>query len=240
MPAVGTAKSGTMSKDLMRSWSSETNPLVPTNMLGSAVPHRLAMGLPPRVPVELKGKVFHPLSTAAAQRSSTAPQGRFGATQWLTPSVLGGNTLRVSASDQALLSGNPLLRLGRLGGGGGGGGGPPRQITRDPITGDEADRTRQPMGSSQHTLTMPNGQPVFFPAKGTIRSVGSEFEAHQASSPAARAKSEKLQYEIWREAQRRSAAERELRSVEIHGRSRPPWVGDAASSGYMELYPQTR
>ena len=54
----------------------------------------------------------------------------------------------------------------------------------------------------------------------------------------------KLEYELWCEAQRRSAAERELRQVQIHGRSRPPWIGDAESSGYQslsksDLMPQT-
>ena len=36
------------------------------------------------------------------------------------------------------------------------------------------------------------------------------------------------------------AAEREMRVVQIHGRSRPPWIGDARSSGYIDLMPQTR
>jgi len=35
----------------------DTNPLVPTNMQGAAVPHRLAMGLPPSVPVSLGSAV---------------------------------------------------------------------------------------------------------------------------------------------------------------------------------------
>ena len=61
--------------------------------------------------------------------------------------------------------------------------------------------------------------------------------AQVSSSPSGRARAEKVEYELWLEAQKRSAAERELRQVRIHGRSRPPWVGNAAASGYRDLAP---
>ena len=50
------------------------NPLVPTNMLGETVPHRLAMGLPPSGPVALGPKVMAP----ARSLRSVAGSGRLG------------------------------------------------------------------------------------------------------------------------------------------------------------------
>lgn len=93
---------------------------------------------------------------------------------------------------------------------------------------------------------LPNGQPFIFPAKGTISSIGSEHSLlSMTSSPSGKARTDRLQYELWCEAQMRKSAERELRQVHIHGRSRPPWIGEGRASGYGSLYkerlmPQTR
>ena len=81
-------------------------------------------------------------------------------------------------------------------------------------------------------------KPMLFPARGTINSIGSFGSLGSlGSSPSGRSTptTRKLEYELWCEAQKRAAIERELRQVIIHGRSRPPWVGDAASSGYEVL-----
>lgn len=181
--------------------------------------------------------------------------------QWLTPSTLGGNTLRVSASDAELLASAPLrLRMQTASASRSA-----RPRGRNPITGDapkyacphtrdrapplpltrlahlcRSEQQQQQMGLSQALLLLPNGQPLIFPPRGTIGSVGAEGVPQPSKSPGSRAKSEKIEYELWCEAQRRKGAERELRTVQIHGRSRPPWIGDSESSGYQKLYPQTR
>ena len=91
-----------------------------------------------------------------------------------------------------------------------------------------------------------NGRPFIFPPRGTVASIGSESSLFSSSSsPAGKARAERLEYALYLEAQKRRAAERELRQVRIHGRSRPPWVGEGRSAGYGELYrerlaPQTR
>ena len=170
------------------------------------------------------------------------------------PSSLGGNPLRVSASDAALLanaSSAPLVGL--LSGGGGSAAMLPRPRPvrgRNPITGDPAREVPPPSMSASHGtgMTLHNGRPFMLPSRGTIASMGSNGDFSEslmstsslAQSPAGRAKAERLQYDIWCEAQQRKAAERELRQVRIHGRARPPWIGDARSSGYRDLMPQTR
>ena len=212
------------------------NLLVPTNLLGEAVPHRLAMGLPPSVPVELKGRVA---ATAAQLRSSGGlrhrPQrfnasgselGRFANSHWLQPSTVGGNPARLSASDASLLASASLPpdSLARYR--------PPQPRARNPITGDVPKPPPPPAAMSMHS---PFGsRPFIFPARGTIGSIGSA--SSRPKTPQAR----KLEYSLWCEAQRRASAERELRQVQIHGRSRPPWIGDCESSGYRQLYPQSR
>lgn len=62
---------------------------------------------------------------------------------------------------------------------------------------------------------------------------------HRSSSRAGASKIKRLQNELWCEAERRGHAERELRNVQVHGRSRPPWVGDSAGSGYARLSAET-
>jgi len=174
------------------------------------------------------------------------------------PSSLGGNTLRVSASDaQLLANAGPVASMlstyssatlqQR-----------PRPMRgRNPISGDPA-REVTPSKSNSQVMTLHDGRPFMFPPRGTLKSIGStggfnqsimnsssQLDAH-GSSPASRSKAEKLQYHIWCEAQARKAAERELRVITIHGRSRPPWVGQGRASGYGELnyrerlMPQTR
>ena len=145
--------------------------------------------------------------------------------------------MRVSASDAMLLANAPPLRTltppGR-----------PNKAARgrNPITGYEPKYPPNRGPGSQVGLTLHDGRPFMLPAKGTIAAIGAENASHQlhAMSPAGRAKSDRLRYELWCEANKRAQIERELRQVRIHGRSRPPWVGDGAAAGYQSLYPQTR
>jgi hypothetical protein len=109
--------------------------------------------------------------------------------------------------------------------------------TPNPITG-EAVRIPPPPRSLRGSFSassLGGSQGMLFPARGTINSIGSisTGESPLRKSPSRRAG--KLEYEVWCEAQRRQAAERELRQVIIHGRSRPPWIGDAEASGYRSL-----
>jgi hypothetical protein len=166
----------------------------------------------------------HPLLSAgfSAQMSST--------------STLGGNPTRLSASDANLLAGASVPiglgsvhpALGR----------PLPPCHPNPITGNAYQPP--PRSASSGSFGM-GSKPMLFPARGTINSIGSTASLHSGASPSRRGarRAEKLEYELWCEAQRRSAAERELRNVQIRGRSRPPWVGDSAASGYNSLRPQT-
>jgi len=101
----------------------DTNPLVPTNMQGAAVPHRLAMGLPPSVPVSLGSAVVAPSrslrSLAHSQKAGPPGEGsvslaslrsiqsdapsRFQNSRHMRPTML-GSSMRLSASDAALVA----------------------------------------------------------------------------------------------------------------------------------------
>jgi hypothetical protein len=199
--------------------------------------------------MEMSGKMLRSSRSLHSMQRSHPEGGRFGSmsSKWLTPSTLGGNAMRLNPSDAALVANPPPVLRMRASASTRGMAAAERD--RNPITGEER-RPAMPGGmpmSSSQTLTLPNGQPLLFPAKGYINTVGSENAAHNVSSPAARAKTERLQYELFCEAQRRAMVERELRTVQIHGRTRPPWIGDGAASGYGSLahhhgslYPQTR
>ena len=149
------------------------------------------------------------------------------------PSQLGGNPGRISSSDAAILA-NASGPIGLMSHGAAR---PRPKPTPNPITG-EAVRIPPPPRSLRGSFSassLGGSQGMLFPARGTINSIGSisTGESPLRKSPSRRAG--KLEYEVWCEAQRRQAAERELRQVIIHGRSRPPWVGDAEASGYRSL-----
>lgn len=152
---------------------------------------------------------------------------------------LGGNPTRLTATDAALLAGatQPIGLNGR-------GGGKAPKPTRNPITGEV--RRAVPRAPSANGWELGfAGKPLLFPPRGTLRSIGSFSSSPSGTSAKSRAKTEKLEYEIFLEAERAAAADRMLRQVKIRGRSRPPWVGDSEASGYRSLdrsrlYPQTR
>ena len=107
----------------MASAAQPENLLMPTNMLGAAVPHRLAMGLPPSVPVSLGNAVVAPsrnlrgvtrkhfvatdgsisLSSLRTLGMGRDVPNRFQHSRSNQPTMLGGS-MRVSASDAALLA----------------------------------------------------------------------------------------------------------------------------------------
>ena len=108
------------------------------------------------------------------------------------PSNLGGNTLRLSTSDALLLANAPPIRLRtpqyRA----------PARRGRNPITGDvpKTAPVLQAALSSQ-TLTLHDGRPFIFPARGTIAALGGSIasltsDATLNGSPGSKAKSEKL------------------------------------------------
>ena len=128
--------------------SASAETLVPTNVFGNAVPHRLAMGLPPPAPVALGSAVAAPprnlrhaaahtrpmgssdgmISLASLRTLKSSNAGRFQHSRQYAPAGIGGNTMRVSASDAALLALAPASRLEPSS--------PPRRPrTRDPIIG---------------------------------------------------------------------------------------------------------
>ena len=156
--------------------------------------------------------------------------------QTLGPSNLGGNPGRISSYDAALLANAPPIGLmhATLTGK------PRPSRTRNPITGDvpkAAPAVARSLRGSESSM-FGGSKPMLFPARGTINSIGSFGSLGSlGSSPSGRSTptTRKLEYELWCEAQKRAAAERELKQVIIHGRSRPPWVGDASASGYEEL-----
>jgi hypothetical protein len=150
------------------------------------------------------------------------------------PSQLGGNPGRISSSDAAILA-NASGPIGLMSHGTQR---PRPRPAPNPITGEAVKMPPPPrsLRDSQSASSLLGGShPMLFPARGTINSIGSfsTGDSPLRKSPSRRAG--KLEYEVWCEAQRRQAAERELRQVIIHGRSRPPWIGDAEASGYRSL-----
>lgn len=209
--------------------ASHTNPLVPTNMHGAAVPHRLAMGLPPPQSTSLGGLVAAPSRSLrhaggssavslASIRSRRPTESRFEHSSRHEPAMVGGNTLRVSASDAAILS---LASLSKQQ--------PPlqrsptqRPRTRDPIIG------AVPEPAPRRVMTTESTPGVFrygnrefpFPERGSIAQM-------PTGSPHSDSRSrKKLEYDLWLEAQKRTSLEKCLKQVVIHGRSRPPWIGE--------------
>ena len=165
----------------------------------------------------------------------------FACAQLQGPSQLGGNPGRVSSSDAAILA-NASGPIGLMSHNAR----PRPKPSVNPITGERP--KLPPPRSLRNSLSESSfgSKPMLFPARGTINSIGSLHSdgSPTRSSPHKSRRAGKLEYELWCEAQRRSAAERELRQVQIHGRSRPPWIGDAESSGYRslsksDLMPQT-
>ena len=167
---------------------------------------------------------------------------RFSNSMHYGPSSMGGNTGRISAYEANKIANAPpasLLHstLHRK---------PRPALQRNPITGEGA-RPLPPrsLRASGSESSLHGGfKPILFPPRGTINSIGSTDSLHGSPSSSflgrPSPKARRLEYEVWLEAQRRSALERELKQVIIHGRSRPPWIGDARSSGYRDLMPQTR
>ena len=220
------------------------NPLVPTNMLGASIPNRLAGNPAPRVPAELGGTVgaAPQVRSLASLKSSSSrnltldmgPHSRMSNTKLLaSSSSLGGNTLRISASDMALLQNAPPLRNIIMSGK------PPPKRTRNPLTGDIPNY--EPSHASSHSdVLLPNGRPLGtqFPARGSLSSIGNGGSTYGGASmsPSGFKKSEAIRYELFLEQQRREQAEKELMFVRIHGRSRPPWVGDGLAAGYADLF----
>jgi len=218
----------------------DTNPLVPTNMQGAAVPHRLAMGLPPSVPVSLGSAVVAPSrslrSLAHSQKAGPPGEGsvslaslrsiqsdapsRFQNSRHMRPTML-GSSMRLSASDAALVALSAPPRQG---------GSPPgRPRPRDPITGDVPEPATAPLSNvaeSTEGVFRHGSREYPFPLRGTIGSIGGGFSTRLPSR-----REERLEKKLWLEAQRRSAAERTLRTVTIHGGTHPPWLAPPMEPG---------
>ena len=158
-----------------------------------------------------------------------------------------GGSMRLSASDAALIAMSAGAHHGarvspqRT---------KPRPRTRDPILGavpeplDTAYRASTASLTSE-TLVRLGGREFPFPPRGSIASIGSEHLASTSTSSAKRPSRhlQKLEYELWCEAQRRAMAEAQLRTVTVHGRSRPPWLDEldepphgSSRNGLMPVY----
>jgi len=224
----------------------DVNPLIPTNMHGAAVPHRLAMGLPPSVPISLGNAVLAPSkslrSMAHSQKSGPHGDGcislaslrtirndapsRFQHSRNHSATMIGGS-MRLSASDAALVALSAPARPS--------GSPPARPRERDPITGKVPEPTAPSRSAtaSSETVFRFGAREFDFPARGTIGSVGGERVPSRQQR--------KLEYKLWQETQRREAAERALRTVTIHGRSLPPWIAEVPQAGgEFGLMPQYR
>lgn len=98
-----------------------------------------------------------------------------------------------------------------------------RPRTRDPILGGVPE-TVLPRAQT----AVESGPGIFrfgareypFPERGSIHMIGSSSGKSGHSNH-----QKKLEYEIWQEAQERARKERTLRTVVVHGRSLPPWIG---------------
>jgi len=168
------------------------------------------------------------LRSLQSTSSSEAPH-RFQSTPAIPQTMLGGN-MRLSASDAALISLSAASRAS-----------PPRvqqrPRTRDPILGCVPEDPTLPRAmtssASSETVFRYGSRTVSFPARGSIASIGDPFEATKHVSR----KKQQLEYELWCEQQKRSNAEAQLRTVVVHGRSKPPWIGEVEERpGLMPIF----
>ena len=78
--------------------------------------------------------------------------------------------------------------------------------------------------ASSSSLPILASNMMLFPERGSIRAQGAPARNGGSKVGAGSVKANQLEYEVWCEAQKRAAAERELLQVMIRGRSRPPWM----------------
>lgn len=140
-----------------------------------------------------------------------------------------GGSIRLSASDAALVAMSAPPRASP----------PPksRPRTRDPILGivPEPEPLAVPAQMSSTEGVFRNGSREFaFPPRGTIASVGEQFERCHSRQ------AQRLEYQLWRQQQKRASAEDILRTVTIHGRSTPPWMAPPQMGTERFLMPVIR
>ena len=255
--------------DLSRSSSAAVPVLVKVNGELGASRWAMGPLIKSEVPMDLKGKlVIGQNSSSSLQRLIRVDQNpiepfhsRFGNSSVNGPATLGGNTGRMNSHGALLMArADPPLDERTFSYGK-----PRPQRATNPVTWTDhhyakglADHAkplagRSLRGSASHSSLMHGSKPVIFPARGTINMIGASGSSSTllgdgdgGSSPSksqskrGAEKTLKLEYELWCEAQARATAEREYRQVVVHGRSRPPWVGDPEEIGYQPLIGRSR